>query len=152
MLRGAAQKAATSASVDSLVVGGGPAGIAVLGNLLQHGTPKQTRMWVDPLLSAGRVNARYRQVPSNTKAELFTTFARFLSPFRDIVDSVPAPNAMTRIAALPGKETCELSYGADMCMLLTEGLKKHEDVNAHRGQVTAANYDEVSPLTVLTMS
>lgn len=142
MLRGAGRKA--TRSVDSLVVGGGPAGIAVLGNLLEHGASHQTGLWVDPLFRAGRVNVRYRQVPSNTKAELFTKFATFLTPFRRIVDQAPVPNALTTIASLPGQETCELAKGADMCLLLTEGLMKQHGVTPHQGQVTAANYDQVS--------
>lgn len=49
----------------AVVVGGGPAGITVLGNLLEHKDelPAQRLLWVDPHFRAGRVNARYREVP-----------------------------------------------------------------------------------------
>lgn len=49
----------------AVVVGGGPAGITVLGNLLeqQDKLPAQRLFWVDPHFRAGRVNARYREVP-----------------------------------------------------------------------------------------
>lgn len=49
----------------AVVVGGGPAGITVLGNLLeqQANLPAQRLLWVDPHFRAGRVNSRYREVP-----------------------------------------------------------------------------------------
>lgn len=49
----------------AVVVGGGPAGITVLGNLLEQKDklPAQRLLWADPHFRAGRVNARYREVP-----------------------------------------------------------------------------------------
>lgn len=45
----------------AVVVGAGPAGIAVVGNLLeQHMTPV---LWVDERFEGGRLNQCYRQVP-----------------------------------------------------------------------------------------
>lgn len=43
------------------VVGAGPAGIAVVGNLLERQLGKI--VWVDPAFDGGRVNRKYREVP-----------------------------------------------------------------------------------------
>jgi hypothetical protein len=46
----------------AVVCGGGPAGITVLGNLLERKVGPV--LWVDDLFEAGRVNKSYREVPS----------------------------------------------------------------------------------------
>jgi cation diffusion facilitator CzcD-associated flavoprotein CzcO len=45
----------------AIVVGAGPAGIAVVGNLLEREIGRIA--WVDPFFDGGRVNRRYREVP-----------------------------------------------------------------------------------------
>lgn len=45
----------------AVVVGGGPAGITVVGNLLEQ--KKTPILWVDGKFEAGRVNRSYREVP-----------------------------------------------------------------------------------------
>lgn len=45
----------------AVVVGGGPAGITVIGNLLER--KLQPILWVDDKFEAGRVNRSYREVP-----------------------------------------------------------------------------------------
>ena len=44
-----------------MVVGAGPAGIAVVGNLLEQ--KKAPILWVDDNLQGGRLNKYYREVP-----------------------------------------------------------------------------------------
>lgn len=51
----------TSHNYAAVVVGAGPAGVAVLGNLLELGLTRIA--WVDPAFDGGRVNSRYREVP-----------------------------------------------------------------------------------------
>jgi len=46
---------------DAVVVGGGPAGIAVVGNLLERNL--SPILWVDDEFNGGRVNRNYREVP-----------------------------------------------------------------------------------------
>ena len=58
--------------VQNLVVGAGPAGYAVVSNLLDAGS--QPIAWVDPEFRSGRL-ASYLDVPSNTKVKLFDKFA-----------------------------------------------------------------------------
>ena len=45
----------------AVVVGAGPAGIAVVGNLLEQ--KKAPILWVDDLFQGGRLNRYYRKVP-----------------------------------------------------------------------------------------
>ncbi|RMD44501.1 hypothetical protein DV735_g741, partial [Chaetothyriales sp. CBS 134920] len=120
------------------VVGAGPAGLATVGNLLaQRVSPV---LWVDPLFSSGRLNQSYREVPSNTKVSLFVDFARAVKPFRDVIDSTPAPNAITRLLQLDQNQHCTLANAADMCQTLTDGLVKRDDVAKAVTTVNAANW------------
>ena len=45
-----------------MVVGAGPAGIAVVGNLLERQLGGKI-VWIDPFFEGGRLNRRYREVP-----------------------------------------------------------------------------------------
>ncbi|KAI3327819.1 hypothetical protein HD806DRAFT_484026 [Xylariaceae sp. AK1471] len=138
--------AASQPSTSAVVVGAGPGGITVVGNLLEHGAELQTDqrklVWVDPYFQGGRVNARYREVPSNTKANLFAQFANEVSPFKAIVETTPKPNALTALQELPQEQGCRLSYAADMCLMLTNGLAKHPEVQLQQAKVTSAILDE----------
>jgi NADPH-dependent 2,4-dienoyl-CoA reductase/sulfur reductase-like enzyme len=46
----------------AVVVGAGPAGLAVVGNLLERQLGEKIA-WVDPYFQAGRVGRKYREVP-----------------------------------------------------------------------------------------
>ena len=46
---------------EAVVVGSGPAGIAVVGNLLEQ--KKSPIFWVDDQFSGGRLHKYYREVP-----------------------------------------------------------------------------------------
>ncbi|KAI5458205.1 pyridine nucleotide-disulfide oxidoreductase-domain-containing protein [Mariannaea sp. PMI_226] len=146
MLRAAAKSIPKARFVDSIVVGGGPGGLAVVGNLLEQ-RPRQPQLWVDPVFQAGRVGAQYREVPSNTKVELFLNFATAVAPFRKILDSAKGPNAVTTLRNLPQDQGCELNYAADLCKMLTEGVGRHFDnVKQHHGKITAATFDKQTNL------
>jgi len=45
----------------AVVVGAGPAGVAVMGNLLERQIGKIA--WIDPSFESGRINRKYREVP-----------------------------------------------------------------------------------------
>lgn len=47
---------------EAVVVGAGPAGLAVVGNLLE--VNKGPVLWVDDGFDGGRLNRKYREVPS----------------------------------------------------------------------------------------
>lgn len=46
----------------AVVVGAGPAGLAVVGNLLERQLAGKIA-WVDPYFQAGRIHRQYREVP-----------------------------------------------------------------------------------------
>ena len=46
---------------EAVVVGAGPAGVAVVGNLLEQ--KKAPILWVDHVFQGGRLNESYREVP-----------------------------------------------------------------------------------------
>ncbi|KAK5991693.1 Monooxygenase AgnR1 [Cladobotryum mycophilum] len=134
-------------SVDAVVAGGGPSGIAVVGNLLAHLPQQHRQLWADPLFKAGRVNGRYREVPSNTKVELFSKFATAVEPFRHIVDNAVRPNAFTALGELPQDKGCELGHAADICLMLSDGIGQHfNHVQRHSGEITAACLDKATNL------
>ncbi|KAJ5752411.1 hypothetical protein N7520_009328 [Penicillium odoratum] len=121
----------------AVVVGAGPAGVAVMGNLLER--QLGTIAWIDPCFESGRVNRKYREVPSNTKVSLFQAYATAVQPFRAVIESTRQPNAFTTMAKLDQEKPCHLHYAADMIRGLTDGLMKRDDVYPCRGFVTAAN-------------
>lgn len=51
----------TTRKCAALVVGAGPAGVAVVGNLLER--QLGTIAWIDPSFESGRVHRKYREVP-----------------------------------------------------------------------------------------
>ncbi|KAK4994994.1 hypothetical protein LTR66_005098 [Elasticomyces elasticus] len=131
------------------VVGAGPAGITAVGNLLARDL--KPILWVDRHFAGGRVNQKYRQVPSNTKVSLFRDFAEAVQPFRDVVRAASEggqSNAFTRLGALRQDQGCELGYAADMTLMLTEGLVKSPGVETRRGSCEAAEQDHTDDWTV----
>ncbi|KAK5655478.1 hypothetical protein OQA88_5749 [Cercophora sp. LCS_1] len=125
----------------AVVVGAGPAGIAAVGNLLEHLPADAGKIaWVDSTgFSAGDIR-RYGEVPSNTKAALFLQYARALEPFRQICDASPEPNPVRAIEALDQEKTCSLGLAGNMLRYLTNGLTSHERIEATPGFVTGARW------------
>ncbi|KAJ5563663.1 FAD-dependent pyridine nucleotide-disulfide oxidoreductase [Penicillium sp. DV-2018c] len=126
----------------AVVVGAGPAGVAVMGNLLER--QLGTIAWIDPSFEGGRVHAKYREVPSNTKVSLFQAFSTATQPFQKVINNTKAPNAFSELAKLDKESTCQLSYAADMVRSLTEGLMKMDDVYACQGSVKSAHLNETT--------
>ncbi|KAL4911862.1 pyridine nucleotide-disulfide oxidoreductase-domain-containing protein [Aspergillus aurantiobrunneus] len=134
----------------AVVVGAGPAGLAVVGNLLE----KQLGniVWIDPYFQGGRVNQKYREVPSNTKVALFQAFATAVQPFRSVINSTRIPNAFTTMAKLDQDKPCHLHHAADVARALTDGIVKMDQVHTCRGYVTAASLDYTRSWTVRIQS
>lgn len=51
----------TFSSYEAVVVGAGPAGVTVVGNLLERKV--EPILWVDNAFNGGRINSAYREVP-----------------------------------------------------------------------------------------
>lgn len=131
-----------NSTYDAVVVGAGPAGIVSVGNLLE----KQVGniLWVDETFQGGRINQYYREVPSNTKTKLFLEFAESVAPFRNIVSADSSKDLLQNIRKLDQEKGCQLSHAADICLMLTSGLKQTPGVTAQPGRVTSATLDERS--------
>jgi hypothetical protein len=127
--------------VSAVVVGAGASGVAVVGNLLDTLGPGATIGWVDPSFRGGRINARYREVPSNTKVSLFLAYAKALRSLDRVVQSTPQPNAITALEALPQESTCSLHFAGDMIQMLSDGLRRDSQVQCWDGMVTRADLD-----------
>lgn len=56
------------------IIGAGPAGIAVVGKLIDNGVTPESIVWIDPHFTVGDFGTKWRNVPSNTKVKLFTKF------------------------------------------------------------------------------
>ncbi|RMJ26320.1 hypothetical protein PHISP_02806 [Aspergillus sp. HF37] len=104
----------------AVVVGAGPAGLAVVGNLLERQVGKVA--WIDPYFQSGRVNRKYREVPSNTKVALFKAYATAVQPFRTVIKNTPSPSPFTTLEKLDPNKTCHLHHAGDMVRALSEDI------------------------------
>ncbi|KAL2069675.1 hypothetical protein VTL71DRAFT_14354 [Oculimacula yallundae] len=125
---------------EAVVVGAGPAGIAVVGNLLEQ--KRSPILWVDHELKAGRLNKYYREVPSNTKVKRFATYADAVTPFLEIAKETRTPNAYTHLKSLDQEDTCYIAQAADLCLMLTEGLNESRGVHKQLGDVSDASWSD----------
>lgn len=126
----------TSTSYQWAVVGAGPAGIAAIGQLLDHGVPAKDIVWIDPTFTVGDFGSKWSQVSSNTTVKLFTDFLQACLSFE--YDKCPQDFAL---ANLDPMQTCELSYMVEPLQWVTEQLKakvqpiqdKIHHLGAHEG-------------------
>ncbi|ETS82988.1 hypothetical protein PFICI_04864 [Pestalotiopsis fici W106-1] len=121
---------------SAVVIGGGAAGIAALGNLLEDGKTDPIA-WVDTEFRGGKVACAYDEVPSNTRVSFFISYATAVAAFREVIESTPTPNAFTVLADLPQDQTCSLKYAGDLLRMLSDGLARNKRVQCFRGLVTA---------------
>ncbi|PNS18656.1 hypothetical protein CAC42_5195 [Sphaceloma murrayae] len=130
----------------AVVVGAGPAGICAVGNLLERKV--NPILWVDDEFNGGRVNRNYREVPSNTKTKLFIDFAEALTPFKQVIEKTPSPNAIDRLRDLNQDKGTQLGNAADMLVMLTRGLMHTPGVEVRKGRVNSASVDSHKGWTV----
>ncbi|RFU35157.1 hypothetical protein B7463_g1253, partial [Scytalidium lignicola] len=136
----------TKRRYEAVVVGAGPAGIAVVGNLLEQ--QKHPILWVDDQFHGGRLDKYYRRVPSNTTVKLFLEYAQGVKVFREIVEETPVPHAISRMKELDQEDTCQISRAADMCVMLTEGLNESKGVYKQLGHVSSASWTDAKQWSV----
>jgi thioredoxin reductase len=105
-------------SFDWTVIGAGPAGIAAVGKLLDHGVPGNKIGWIDPHFQAGDLGKKWRNVPSNTKVELFLRYLENSKAFAYDRKKKKFP-----LDQMNPEENCELKYIADPLVSVTNHLK-----------------------------
>ncbi len=99
------------------VIGAGPAGIASVGRLLDHGVRPNEIAWIDPQFAAGDLGEKWGAVPSNTQVSLFLdyfnaspAFGFAAAPHFDLHDIDP-------------QHTCQLGVVAGPLRWVTEHLR-----------------------------
>ncbi|OBK18522.1 FAD/NAD(P)-binding protein [Mycobacterium asiaticum] len=98
------------------MIGAGPAGIAAVGRLLDHGIPQEKLAWIDPAFGAGDVGAKWRSVSSNTVAATFLEYLNGSNAFR-FGEAPPLP-----LREVDPPETCALALVADPLLWITDHL------------------------------
>lgn len=111
------------------VIGAGPAGIAAVGRLLDHGVAADKIAWIDPAFAAGDLGQKWRPVSSNTIASTFLDFLDGSAAFRF---SEAPPTALREVDP---RETCALALVADPLVWVTEQLR--EQVRAVQATATS---------------
>lgn len=111
------------------VIGAGPAGIAAVGRLLDHGVPDEAIAWVDPAFAAGDLGQKWRPVSSNT---IVGTFLEYLNASKAFRFSEAPPLALREVDP---EETCALALVAEPLVWITEHLR--ERVPAFEATATA---------------
>ncbi len=66
------------------IIGAGPAGISVIGLLVDLGVPAKNIVWIDPKFNVGRLGEHYTQVPSNTQTKYFVEFLHCCKTFQQV--------------------------------------------------------------------
>jgi hypothetical protein len=132
------------------VIGAGPAGIAAVGRLLDHGIAPEEVAWIDPEFTAGDLGGKWRAVPGNTHVASFLDYLTASPSFR----FAEAPH-FELIDIDPG-ETCPLGMVADPLVWISQRLCErvavcrtiatelslqngHWTVDTERGEITSKN-------------
>jgi cation diffusion facilitator CzcD-associated flavoprotein CzcO len=115
------------------VIGAGPAGIAAVGRLLDHGIAPEEIAWVDPAFAAGDLGAKWRSVSSNTQAGMFLSYLDGSAAFR-FSTAPPMP-----LREVDPDETCALALVADPLVWITEHLR--DRVKAFKTTATALSLE-----------
>ncbi|KAL2269756.1 hypothetical protein VTJ83DRAFT_1940 [Remersonia thermophila] len=121
----------------AIVVGGGPAGIAAVGKLLEV-FPGGNITWVDQSFTGGTINQFLRGLPSYGTAGDYVAYAQTLPVIQKLwaVPNRNRHNAVKAMQALDPVRPCALSYVGDMLQLISDGLRKHARVQSVTGTVT----------------
>lgn len=95
-------------SFEWAVIGAGPAGIAAVGSLIDHGIDPAAILWLDPEFKVGDFGTKWKQVSSNTKVKTFIqsyeacrAFNYEASPHFEIKNIDPEENCLLYLAAQP---------------------------------------------------
>ncbi len=105
------------------VIGAGPAGIAVVGKLLDYGIPPKDILWVDPYFNVGDLGLYWCNVSSNTSVKYFNDFLNALSSF-----SYKEVATQYALASLPLDKTCTLKYIVEPLQWVSDQLSQKVEI------------------------
>lgn len=106
-----------------------------MSHLLDQGL--QRICMIDPSFTAGRINEKYREVPSNTKTTMFEKWATGTKTFEKIVKSAPKPNPYETLRSFDQDRGCDLGAAVDVAQLLSDGLRKDPRIRSIPARVNA---------------
>lgn len=101
------------------VIGAGPAGIAIVGSLLDGGVCSDEIVWVDPYFAVGDFGTLWRNVPSNTKVKLFLKFVNTIKSF-----SITKDVQNYALFKINPENTCKIQLMADVLHQISMQLQK----------------------------
>lgn len=113
---------------DAIVIGAGPGGLTCASNLLDQGLSRVCM--IDEKFTAGRINDKYREVPSNTKVTMFEKWATGTDAFKDVIKKAPKGNAYEMLQSFDQNKGCQLGEAIEVARLLSDGLRKDGRVHS----------------------
>jgi hypothetical protein len=102
---------------DAAVIGAGPAGLAIVCELL-YLRPHIKIAWIDQTFHSGRLS-HYPNVPSNTKIALFLKYCEAIGR---VVDGVMEEAAVGKIKSMDVDSHCPLAFISDMVACLVQRI------------------------------
>lgn len=100
------------------VVGAGPAGIAVVGLLMDSGVPGKYIHWIDTEFNVGRLGKYYENVPGNARVNQYIAFLKACKTFGEV--QTPSIDALMQ---MPGDATPALHVIIDPLKDITNYLR-----------------------------
>lgn len=117
------------------VIGAGPAGIAAVGILLDFGVLGSDILWIDPQFAVGDFGSRWKNIPSNTKVQLFIKFLHACEAF-----SYLSCEQSFKLSHISVEETCLLDLMVEPLQWITQQLQIK--VNAKRDYVENLSFND----------
>jgi hypothetical protein len=116
------------------VVGAGPAGIAVVGLLIDLGIDAKSITWIDPEFNVGRLGNYYYNVPGNAHTKMYIDFLQACRSFQQC-----APTAIDELKKLDLMTAYPLHVIIDPLRDITECFKRQ--VVPVQGKINALHFE-----------
>jgi thioredoxin reductase len=130
---------ASPKSYDAVIIGAGPGGLTAASTLLDEGL---SICMIDPYFKAGRIQEKYREVPSNTKVKLFAQWATATQAFSKVIEEAPEKNPYAKMLTFDQDQGCMLGDAINIAQMLSDGLRQDERVDSIEGKATTLRHTE----------
>lgn len=105
-------------NVPWTIIGAGPAGISVIGILLDSGVQPEQIVWIDPEFNVGRLGKHYGNVPGNAKVIQYINFLKACKTFSEV-----RSEAIDLLYSMPPEKAPALKFIIQPLMDITQVLK-----------------------------